>query len=201
MARGLRLAQAMQRVFSRRGLILLSCPLLLSGAAAIGVASNFSESGSSPLPVNGQDTERLLRKTPGAEARFHLGKLLAQRGRWTEAAELLVESLAVKEHRTESLRLLAQGSMTNRDWESARRYLGQLEQNEPRDPAIPKALAVSLLQSGDALGALSAAQRGLALEPEDGELVKLMSEAAEAATNPGSSSGPHQRPRLGRRNR
>ena len=128
-----------------------------------------------------QGAERVLRELKGSEASFQLGKFLAERGRGKEARRILVKLLSDRDHKTAAFRLLAQGSMEYGDWESARAHLLDLEKAEPQDPGVAKALADCLIRLGDSLGALSAAQRGLALAPDDRDLAKLMSDAAEAA--------------------
>src|SRR5688572_17979681 len=104
----------MHRDVSRRGLILLAWPfaLLVAGAAGLTfISPKSSDLAASPvsprlLLARGdlQGAERILRQLPGAEARFLLGKLLAERGQWREAQSLLVGSLTSPEHKAEALR-------------------------------------------------------------------------------------------------
>lgn len=150
--------------------------------------------------------EATLRSVGGPEAKFLLGKHLAGRGKkWTEARSLLMEATSDSERRSEALRLLAQGSMDHSDWAGALGFLRDLEKAEPKDSKVLKALALCLQKSGDPLGALAAAQRGLALAPGDRELLTLMSEAAEAsamsAVRPRAPDGLPQPLRYGRRSR
>jgi len=206
----------MPTAVSRRGLILVGCPLLLAAAAATGLiclspqsqADSRATLESARLLLAGGDllgAERALREIPGAEARSLLRKLLAKQGRWKEARELLVESSAQNERSIETLRILAQGAMEIGDFVTARQHLVELEKSHPRDSAVLKALAVCLLQLGDPLGAMSAARRGLAIDQNDSDLVRLMSEAVEASSLADAGPrGPAKAPqslRTGRRRR
>jgi len=73
---------------------------------------------------------------------------------------------------------------------AAARALTELSTMDPRSPEPFKALAFCLFRCGDRLGALSAAHKALELAPSDGELIALMSRAAESATlSAGQSRG------------
>jgi len=152
-----------------------------------------------------ESAERILRQLDGPEPKFLLGKLLTGRGRWAEARGLLIEAASDPDRRNEALRLLAQGSMDHSDWAGALEFLRGLEKADPKDRLILKALALCIQRSGDALGALAAAQRGLEVAPGDRELLTIMSEAAEAsalsAARPRSPDGLPQPLRYGRRSR
>jgi len=164
------------------------------GAAKVCLAQGDSES-----------AERVLRQLEGPDAKFLLGKLLASRGKWVEARTPLVESASDSNHRTDALRLLARGSMDHADWIGALGFLRELEKAEPNDPKVLKALALCFQRSGDALSAMASAQRGLAVAPDDQELLSLMSEAAEtsvmSAARPRLPVGLPQPRRYGRRTR
>lgn len=172
---------------------------LPAGGPTVGAARVFLARG------DFESAERILRQLDGREAKFLLGKLLAGRGRWAEARGLLIESASDLERRDEALLLLAQGSMDQSDWAGAVGFLRELEKAEPKDAKVLKALAICYQKSGDALGALATAQRGLELAPGDRELLTLMSEAAEAsamsAARPRGPDGLPQPLRYGRRTR
>ena len=201
---------------SRRGLVLLGCLATLCAATGAGVAWPPSGAPDNPSPTVGAakvllargdvtSAEAMLRQLNDPEARFLLGKFLANRGRWSEARTLLIASTSDSAHRTEALRLLAQGSMDHSDWAGALEFLRELEKADPKSLKVLKALALSLQKSGDALGALATAQRGLVVAPGDRELLTLMGEAAEAsalsAARPRGPDGLPQPLRYGRRPR
>jgi len=190
----------MVRPFHRRGLILLCCPIATAVVAFVGLLLSSPQSDSNrgvPLEAaelclargDSQGAERILRELPGIEAKFLLGKLLAERGEYSEAQAALMESLSSPARRKEALRLLAQSSMKTGDWELARLHLLELEKADPREPSVLKALATCLRQLNDPLGALAAVRRALVLAPDDRELLGLMSELAEASAFFRPSSG------------
>ncbi len=192
----------MDRKSSRRGLFLLACPLALGAMAAIGWSFSIerNDRGSDTLEnakyflARGDvaTSEPLLRELGGSEARFLLGKLLSEQGRWNEARGPLLDSLGCEERRAQALRFLAKGAMETRDWESASRHLAELERTHPSEAGLPKASAIAYLGSGDPLAALGAAHRALSLSPNDREIVSLLNEAAEAT----ASYSPHRGKRI-----
>jgi len=205
---------------SRRGLVLIGgCIAVASIAGTVIALSRPAEQvrattaitlGAAQVLIDQGDlegAELILRRLEGVEVKLALGKLLAQRGRWREARPILLEALSDHAHRTECLRLLAHGSLQHRDWEGAKGFLLELSQADPKDFRVLKALAVCQKSAGEPLAALATAQRALALEPSDAELVALMGEAAEesvrSAALPGRRPSPHfpEPLRYGRRTR
>jgi tetratricopeptide (TPR) repeat protein len=134
-----------------------------------------------------------LRANPvDPDALLILAKVFKETDRLAESAEVL-------------LRLVRSAKLDEAALRVAAGLLRELNTAHPQDLVPLKALAVALHKSGNHLGALAAAQRGLALDPGDRELLMLASEAAERSTlsaaRPRSPDGLPQPLRYGRRSR
>jgi tetratricopeptide (TPR) repeat protein len=127
--------------------------------------------------------EELLRPlvesgSAGREARLLLGRVFLVRGR-ADAAHALFSSLSKEDpNDADALAGLAEACTSLGKHEFASAAWHRVVALKRDDPLAYRGLGMALRRSGDAMGALSALQRSLALDPAQSDLSFLMSEIA-----------------------
>ncbi len=111
---------------------------------------------------------RALAEQPNApDTHQNLGRLLAQRGRWPEAAREFESAARLRPGNPEDRLLLAQALQTLGEDARAEALARALLVELPRRAEPPLVLAVGALQRKDSDAALAWLERALALEPEN----------------------------------
>lgn len=124
------------------------------------------------------EAEKILRTLPGNEAKSLLGRVLVRGGRMEEAFRILGEVLRQDPKDFEATRAMA----------FAAQRLGRLDQAvllwtratalNKADPEVWRELALCHREKGDVLGAMTAIQESLALNPTQPDLSNILTELA-----------------------
>ncbi len=192
---------------SRRGIRVLGAfalSLALVGGGILVLASSGRES--LPIPPRGDSdllkeakvafvdgdfarAEKNLRTLSGNDARILLGRVLLERGRCDEASRIFGALLKEDPRSFEATCGLAtasgrlgQGDLAVASWRRATEL-------RSTDARVWRELALGQREKGDSLGALSSAQRSLALDPDEGDLSGLLTELALGGANPSRAPG------------
>lgn len=126
------------------------------------------------------------------ETRLLLGRVLVERGRPTQARDILAALLREDPTNSETLRTLASACQRVGQWDLAAVYLGQATQIRKTDASLWRELGLTQKQTGDSFAALSSLQHSLSLEADQGDVSTLISELVQAA--PRSPGDPGSRP-------
>lgn len=130
--------------------------------------------------------EREPRVEPAQRAMLHvlLGRLSARQGRLAEALAEAEKARALLGDHPSVARLQADAYAQVWRWKDAAAALTELTRLSPGDTAAFRDLARARYSAGDPLGALQAAQAGMALQPRDEGLLRVQALALEAGESP-----------------
>ena len=151
--------------------------LVLSGDDARASHSGFVSLNAAKIAFVDRDyetAEKYARQIAGLEAKAFLGRILLERGRLTEARECFNAVLKEVPKNYESTRGIAVVYEGMGQAELAVVYYRRAAELRKDDPGAWRELAAAQRRNGDNMGAMSAMQQALALDPKGADLSNVM---------------------------